>query len=81
MNIAHIIGSHLQFDLNEMYLLINQKLKCICGFDWSNNCGEFFRRELVTVFTRVSARGAHLILSSQRGALIRGRRSFEEGAH
>ena len=35
-----------------------------------------------TVFTRVSARGAHLIVSSQRGgALIRGRRSFEGGAH
>ena len=32
---------------------------------------------LYTVFTRVSARGAHLILISQRGALIRGRRSFE----
>ena len=34
-----------------------------------------------TVFTQVSARGTHLILSSQRGALIWGRRSFEEGAH
>ena len=34
-----------------------------------------------TVFTRVSARGAHLILSSQRGAFIRGRRSFEGGAY
>ena len=35
---------------------------------------------LHTVFTRVSAREAHLILSSQTGALIRGRRSFEGGA-
>ena len=35
----------------------------------------------ITVFTRVSVRGAHLILSSQRGALIRERRSFEGGAH
>ena len=34
-----------------------------------------------TVFTQVSARGAHLILSSQRGALIRWRHSFEGGAH
>ena len=34
-----------------------------------------------TVFTRVSARAAHLILSSQTGVLIRGRRSFEGGAH
>ena len=34
-----------------------------------------------TGFTHVSARGAHLILSSQRGALIRGTRSFEGGAH
>ena len=29
-----------------------------------------------TVFTRVSTRGAHLILGSQRGPLIRGRRSL-----
>ena len=34
-----------------------------------------------TVFTRVSALGAHLVLSSQRGTLIWGRRSFEGGAH
>ena len=34
-----------------------------------------------TVFTRVSARGAHFILSFQRGALVRGRCSFEGGAH
>ena len=34
-----------------------------------------------TVFTQVSAQGAHLILSSQRGALIRGKCSFEGGTH
>ena len=34
-----------------------------------------------TVFTRVSTWGAHLILSSQRGALIQGRCSLEGGAH
>ena len=32
-----------------------------------------------TVFTRVSTRGAHLIFGFQRGALIRGRHSFEGG--
>ena len=31
-----------------------------------------------TVLIRVSARGAHLILGSQRGALIQGRRSFQK---
>ena len=41
-----------------------------------DNCWYHFN---ATVFTRVSARGAHLVLSSQRGALIRGRRSFEGG--
>ena len=32
MDIAHVICSHrhLQFDLIEMYLLIEQKLECIC---------------------------------------------------
>ena len=34
-----------------------------------------------SAFTQVSARGTHLILSSQRGALIRGKHSFEGGAH
>ena len=41
-----------------------------------------------TVFIRVSTRDAHLILGSQRmgvggggGTLIRGKRSFEGGAH
>ena len=29
MSIAHIISSHLRFDLIEMYLLVNQRLKCI----------------------------------------------------
>ena len=34
-----------------------------------------------TIFTRVSARGAHLIFGFQRGVLIQGRRSFEGGTH
>ena len=34
-----------------------------------------------TMFTQVSARGTHLILSSQRGVLIQGKCSFEGGAH
>ena len=34
-----------------------------------------------TIFSRVSAWGVHLILGSQRGALIRGGRSFKGGAH
>ena len=34
----------------------------------------------ITLFTGVSAAGAHLIFGFQRGALIRGRRSFEGGA-
>ena len=35
-----------------------------------------------TVFTtQVSARGAHLILGSQRGAFIRAKRSFEGGPY
>ena len=33
------------------------------------------------VFTRVSARGARLILGFQTGAPIRGRCSFKGGAH
>ena len=35
--IARYIDSHLQFDLIEIYLC----------FDWCNNCGESFHRELV----------------------------------
>ena len=41
----------------------------------------FIGENCITVFTRVSARGTHLIFGFQRGALIRGRRSFEGGAH
>ena len=33
-----------------------------------------------TVFDRISARGAHLILGPRREALTRTRRSFERGA-
>ena len=40
-----------------------------------------FLSYIYTVFTRMSAQGAHLILSSQRGALIQGRHSFEGGGH
>ena len=47
MDIAHIISSHFRFDLIEIYLLIKQILKCSICFDWSNNCGDFFRREIV----------------------------------
>ena len=35
----------------------------------------------ITVITRVSTRGAHLFWILKRGALIPGRRSFEEGDH
>ena len=42
---------------------------------------EYNNRNLIdTVFTRVSARGAHLIFGFQRGALIRGRRSFKKSS-
>ena len=47
MDIAHIIRSHLRFDLIEMYLLKKAKIEIYLRLDWSNNCGEFFRRELV----------------------------------
>ena len=39
-----------------------------------------FETNLSTVFTRVSARGAHLIFGFQRGALIRGRHSFKKSS-
>ena len=45
MDMAHIISSHLRFDLIEMYLPKKQRLKCI----WvliDQTIGEFFRREL-----------------------------------
>ena len=30
VDIAHIISSHLRFDMIELYLMIEQKLKCSC---------------------------------------------------
>ena len=40
VDIAHIISRHLQFDLIEIYLLIKQRLKCICV--WSHNLWRIF---------------------------------------
>ena len=42
---------------------------------------EFVDLENTVFTTQVSARGAHLILGSQRGAFIRAKRSFERGPY
>ena len=47
MEIAHIISSHLQFDLDWNVFDDKAKTEMYLRFDWSSNCGEFFRRELV----------------------------------
>ena len=42
MDIAHIISSHLRFDLIEMYLLKKQRLKCICVLIGQTVAANFF---------------------------------------
>ena len=85
ISILHVIlkKSVLNFCFLKLFcsLVKNENTKRAGFYTFNKGFLKFSSAKTTTVFTRVTARGAHSILSSQRGVLIRGRRSFEGGAH
>ena len=54
VDIAHVICNRLRFDLqfDSMCFADKTKAEMYLYFNWSNNCGDFIRRELVkTILT------------------------------